>query len=135
MDNWITPVMYTLGALFMCISLYMKAKSLRTPLDDKKYKDIKGEILRRKSAIVDGIHRTWGAEYNISSDRMGIRFSSPEFYITEDYCNITLKKNRAIIGSLVQICMNGNPIKVEISHRLAKKIDNISSGNFGYKNL
>ncbi len=113
----------------------MHARSVKNDRANELYEKIGGRTLKFRSAWFDGNNYAFVTEYKISEEYFGIRCYFPKFSIVSKYCDIKLSKSRALIGSLVKIEMPNYPGVIEVSHSFAKKLDRLSGGKLGYRNV
>lgn len=115
--------------------MLFQAKIVRARNPKNEYFKLNGKKLKFKTANIDGTNYAFCIEYLISEEYLGIRCYVPPFTIVTKYSDIKLIKKKAFIGSVVQVIVPSHNGKIEISHTLAKKIDVLSDGKFGYKNI
>lgn len=121
--------------LIMPFIFYLHAKNVRSNNDQDEYYKLRGDKLRFKSATFNGNHYSMCIEYLVSDDKLGIRCTIPKFNMVVGYQDIKLSKSKALIGSLVCMEVPNYEGKIEITHKLAKRIDKLSNGKFGYSRV
>jgi hypothetical protein len=117
------------------VAMFLNAKRVRARNPRNEYFNLKGKKLKFKTANIDGKNYAFCIEYLISEEYLGIRCYVPPFTIVTKYSDIKLLKSKALIGSVIQVIVPSYDGKIEISHALAQKIEELSDGKFGYKNI
>lgn len=121
--------------LIMPVVFFLHAKRVKEQNPGDEYFKLAGHKLRFKSAIFNGNHYALCIEYLLSDQYLGIRCYIPSFNLVVKYEDIQLSKSRALIGSLVCVEIPNYEGKIEITHKLAKKLDFLSKGRFGYARI
>ncbi|MFL0804251.1 MAG: hypothetical protein K6L81_11075 [Agarilytica sp.] len=127
-----TSLIFLIVAILSGLGIYLHGRAMKNDEVLKRYSDIDGETVRFSTAVFGSNHYLWVIEYKLGDKYFGLKCGLPKFAFVCKYEDINLEVKKNLIGHWITVKVPDYPEGFHLYPRIAKKLEALSGGKFGY---